>query len=602
MIRSRLFWKLFGTFVGLTLLSAFALGVLTYRWERQLLEQRAWQQLRQAVASSTSELGERLASEGEPGEIATIVDRLAEQSELRITAISRSGNIVADSLLGGDELQRHDNQKLRPEVAGALSNGKAESTRESRATGEPTLFFAQRVEHEGQKVGVVRAALPESQITGRLRVFAGALGIMTTAIAVVAALVTYIVVRRLVRPVVTLNDAARAIARGEYGHRVFVPGSDELATLARSFNNMSFALSKQVSDLRASDQRQATVLGGMVEGVVAVDRRQRVLFANAAAGRLFGFSPTQVQGRPLLELIRHHDLHGILQRVINRGTPGQLDMKWEGPSERQLAVQITPLPGQPSPGAVIVLHDNTELRRLETIRSEFMANVSHELKTPLSSIKAYCETLMDGAVDDLDNRMRFLARIAEQGDRLNDLIQDMLSLARIESEGQHVDLVPVCVDELALKCIDDHRALAEAKQIELTCGDGPALKVVADEEGLRVILNNLVDNAIKYTPVDGRVRVDWRSDGNGRVRLSVADNGAGIPRADLPRIFERFYRVDKARSRELGSTGLGLSIVKHLAQSFGGSAGVESTVGKGSTFWVDLPVSVSAGEQLTSAS
>ncbi len=590
MIRSRLFLKLFATFVGLTLLSALAIAVLTYGWERKLLEQRAWQQLRQAVASNADHFGEWLADDIDNQQLAELAARLAEQSDVRITVISNEGRVVADSAVVRGELSTLDNQRLRPEVAGALSNGESQATRQSLVIGEPMLYFAQRVDHAGAKVGVVRAALPQSQIIERLRVFAGALAIMTAAIAVVAALVTYVVVRRLVRPIVTLNEAAHGIAQGEYGHRVFVPGNDELGALARSFNNMSFALGKQVSELRASDQRQATVLGGMIEGVVAVDRRQRVLFANSAAGRLFGFSPLHVQGRPLIEVIRHHELHGMLQRAINQGTAGQLDMQWEGLDERQLAVQITPLPGQPSPGAVIVLHDNTELRRLETIRSEFMANVSHELKTPLSSIKAYCETLMDGAIDDLDNRMRFLQRIAEQGDRLNDLIQDMLSLARIESDLQHFELLPVSVDGLARKCVDDHRALAEAKRIELTTGDGVATKVVADEEGLRVILNNLVDNAIKYTPVDGKVRVDWKSNGSGLVRLSVADNGAGIPRADLPRIFERFYRVDKARSRELGSTGLGLSIVKHLAHSFGGSAGVESTVGKGSTFWVDLPV------------
>jgi two-component system phosphate regulon sensor histidine kinase PhoR len=218
-----------------------------------------------------------------------------------------------------------------------------------------------------------------------------------------------------------------------------------------------------------------------------------------------------------------------------------------------------------------------------------MANVSHELKTPLSSIKAYCETLINGAIDDREHRMTFLERIAEQGDRLNDLIQDMLKLARIESEQQQFELVRLSVPAMAAKCAKNYAALAEAKQIALEVADGPLLHVVADEEGLRVIIDNLVDNAVKYTPMGGRVHVGWEQTVTGSVRLSVTDNGPGIPRADLPRIFERFYRVDKARSRELGSTGLGLSIVKHLAQSFGGTSGVESTLGRGSTFWVELP-------------
>jgi two-component system, OmpR family, phosphate regulon sensor histidine kinase PhoR len=217
-----------------------------------------------------------------------------------------------------------------------------------------------------------------------------------------------------------------------------------------------------------------------------------------------------------------------------------------------------------------------------------MANVSHELKTPLSSIKAYCETLMNGAIDDHEHRHRFLARIDEQGDRLNDLIQDMLSLARIESAQQHFELVPLDIGKVTGACVDEYRARAETKQIQLRVKDSPYTRVIADDEGLRVIVSNLIDNAVKYTPEGGLVEVQWEPTGT-HVRLSVVDNGPGVSRADLPRIFERFYRVDKARSRELGSTGLGLSIVKHLAQSFHGTAGVESILGKGSTFWVDLP-------------
>jgi two-component system phosphate regulon sensor histidine kinase PhoR len=586
MIGSQLFWKLFGTFVGLTLLASLALSVLAYRWQYRLVEDRFWQQL--SRATELADEADRAGGLGGDGP-ATLVARVAALADSRISMIDLQGQLLADSAIDAKELANQGDESLRPEVQGALARGESRTVRLSLLTGEPTMFFARRMDRNGAPVGVVRAAVPRQQIAERLGVLAGVLATMSSAITLVAGLVTYVVVRRIVRPVVMLNEAARGVARGDYEQRVFVPGNDELAELARSFNFMSFELANQVSELRASDQRQATVLGGMVEGVVAVDNRQRVLFANAAAGRQFGFVPDDVQSRPLLEVIRHHLLHGMLQKAINESSPQQLDMQWDTPRERQLAVQITPLPGRPCPGAVIVLHDNTELRRLETIRSEFMANVSHELKTPLSSIKAYCETLINGAIDDREHRMTFLERIAEQGDRLNDLIQDMLKLARIESEQQQFELVRLSVPAMAAKCAKNYAALAEAKQIALEVADGPLLHVVADEEGLRVIIDNLVDNAVKYTPMGGRVHVGWEQTVTGSVRLSVTDNGPGIPRADLPRIFERFYRVDKARSRELGSTGLGLSIVKHLAQSFGGTSGVESTLGRGSTFWVELP-------------
>ena len=413
---------------------------------------------------------------------------------------------------------------------------------------------------------------------------------LVTVVLLVAGLVTYVVVRNIVVPLLTVGRAARAIASGEYGQRVPVRSDDELGSLARAFNQISMELGEQLTQLRDSDARQAAVLGGMVEGVVAVDDNQRVLFANTAAGKLFGFLPPSVEGRLLVEVIREHTLHETVTEVLKTRKPRAIEMHWQLDSPRVLAVQVTPLPSSVDVGAVIVMHDNTELRRLETIRQEFIANVSHELKTPLSSIMAYTETLQRGALDDREHREQFLGRIAEQGERLHNLIRDMLSLARIETAQQPFEIVPVEVTEIVGRCIDDYMPQATAKSIALAAGDqSPAVRVRGDEEGLRVICNNLIDNAIKYTPEGGRVDVAWHCD-NDRVRIEVSDTGPGIPRSAVGRVFERFYRVDKARSRELGSTGLGLSIVKHLAQSFGGTVGVESKLGSGSRFWVELPM------------
>ncbi len=398
-----------------------------------------------------------------------------------------------------------------------------------------------------------------------------------------------LVVRSLVGPLLTLGRAARAIAEGDYGHRVPVRSSDELGDLARSFNQVGQELGAHLTQLRDSDDRQAAVLGGMVEGVVAVDDSHRIMFANTAAGKMFGFLPPSAVGRPLLEIIREHTLDAAVSKVLSTRQPQAIELHWQIEAPRVLAVQVTPLPGSVDVGAVIVLHDNTELRRLETIRQEFIANVSHELKTPLSSIMAYTETLQRGALDDPEHREQFLSRIAEQGERLHNLIQDMLSLARIETAQQPFDIKPVDVSEVVRRCLDDYAPQAMAKSIALeTVGELPAARVRADEEGLRVICNNLIDNAVKYTPEGGRVSVGWHREDR-YVRIEVSDSGPGIPRSEVGRVFERFYRVDKARSRELGSTGLGLSIVKHLAQSFGGKVGVESQVGQGSRFWVQLP-------------
>jgi two-component system phosphate regulon sensor histidine kinase PhoR len=424
--------------------------------------------------------------------------------------------------------------------------------------------------------------------------------------------VSYWVVGLLVRPVTALNEAANAIAAGDYEHRVYAPNRDEFGVLAGTLNRMSAALGARMTQLSQTVARQSTALGGMIEGVIAVDARQRIVLANTAAGRQYNFRPAEVEGRPLLEVIRNHALHAAVTTALTTGESQRIETQRIGTPKVYVDIHVQPLPGEPCPGVVLVIHDTTELRRLESIRRDFVANVSHELKTPLSSIKAYTETLQTGA--DPETTQRFLGRIEEQANRLHYLILDMLTLARVESDHQPFEIVSVDVSEVAGACVEAQRQAAEAKRILLTTqcngqADGGACRARADREGLREILDNLVNNAVKYTPDGGSVTIAWRvedrgarsegqngddsssnSSSHGICVLTVTDTGIGIKPADQEHVFERFYRVDKARSRELGGTGLGLSIVKHLAQSFGGRVAVESTPGQGSTFTVELPV------------
>ncbi len=348
-------------------------------------------------------------------------------------------------------------------------------------------------------------------------------------------------------------------------------------------------LGREVDQLRV-------VLGGMTEGVIAIDARRRLLFANRSADLLLGLGP-QAVGRLVPELIRSPPFQEAVDQALAaaetyRGEivlPSREVMPRSIP--RALAVHGSKLPGPPPGGAVLVFHDVTELRRLERMRQDFVANVSHELKTPLASIKAYTETLLDWALHDEAVNVRFLNRIEEQADRLDQLIQDLLSLARLESGHEVFRHEPLEVSAVVEACIETHRGRAEAKGLDLRLDLGPVdatTLVVADEEAVRQILDNLVDNAIKYTPEGGTIRVACGLAADS-VSLAVVDSGIGIPRDDLPRIFERFYRVDKARSREMGGTGLGLSIVKHLIQSIGGQIAVESRVGEGTRFTLDLP-------------
>ena len=409
-----------------------------------------------------------------------------------------------------------------------------------------------------------------------------------------AAFVTW----RWSRALAGVANGLEALRLGRKFHvvRSVIPGP--VGRLVRAFNVVATEVQTRTDRLERDRQQMTVVLEAMAEAVIAVDTRHRLLFANAGANRLFGLDAGSV-GRLLEELIRSPQVQKSIEATLQLRNPtpyqGELSLPGRDPSTRgqarSLSVRGTPLPGDPTPGAVLVFHDVTDLRRLERMRQDFVANASHELKTPLASIKAYTETLLDWALHDETVNVRFLERIDEQVERLNQLILDLLSLARLESGQEFFDHQPLSLVVVLESCVESHRDRAMTKNLALEFDpgdlDGNCL-VLADEEAVRQIADNLIDNAIKYTHENGSVRVGCRMQ-RGMIAFEVADTGIGIPRDDLPRIFERFYRVDKARSRELGGTGLGLSIVKHLVQSIGGQLEVTSRVGSGSKFTVLFP-------------
>jgi two-component system phosphate regulon sensor histidine kinase PhoR len=395
----------------------------------------------------------------------------------------------------------------------------------------------------------------------------------------------------------SLEEATRAIARGAPISRLPTLRSEELRPLGTTLERVASEVRSRESRLREALDRIDTVLSGMLEGVIAVDRDETILLANAAAGRLLGFDHSQAERYTLLELARVHKLRKVVQTVLAQRNPARAEIAWQGPPARELEVHAMPLPGDPCSGVILVIDDITQLRRLEGVRQQFLANVSHELKTPLSSIKAYTETLLGGAAEDPQHCQRFLQRISEQAERLDVLIRDMLSLAQIESGQVTLELGAVSLASVARRCLADYEPVAAAKQIELRCEfESPGPTLHADVEATREILANLIDNAIKYTPGQGSVTVHCQTDG-GFAQLAVKDTGPGIPAEHLERLFERFYRVDRARSRELGGTGLGLSIVKHLTQAMGGTVQVASTIGQGSVFTVRLPLAKGTDDQ-----
>ncbi len=400
------------------------------------------------------------------------------------------------------------------------------------------------------------------------------------------AVLLYWSIRNVITPIAAIADAAQAMARGSYDHQIAASDFDEgaISALGQALNSMSGELAQRLNAIAQDRMRLETVLAATLEGVIALDRDGKVTLMNQAAQRLLNVAPGSSVGRPLSDTCRNLGLVTLAREAVRENQLRTVEIKESG---KTLEVYATPLGS--GTGVVLVVHDVTEVRRLESVRRDFVANVSHELKTPLTSIRAYLETLLEGdGLNDPENNVRFLKKIELHANRLTALITDLLSLSKIESGDAFSQRQRISLSEMVLGSHQRLAPNAELKNIELRLQIGTEpLYVLGDAEAFHQIFDNLIDNAIKYTESGGRVEVSLeRTDG--RIRANVSDTGMGIPQEDLPRVFERFYRVDKARSRELGGTGLGLSIVKHLVQALDGEIHVESEVGKGSKFSVSF--------------
>jgi two-component system phosphate regulon sensor histidine kinase PhoR len=361
---------------------------------------------------------------------------------------------------------------------------------------------------------------------------------------------------------------------------------------------MAGRLREKLDDVAREQAKATAILDGMIEGVIAVDAHEALLLMNEPARRMFGVGPGRAEGKPFQEIVRNAELHEIFRRGhgAGRDAASQHELRLLHPVERTLRVNVVPLAlGDNSTGVVMVAHDMTELRRLEQVRTEFVANVSHELRTPLTAIQGYLETLLGSGLEDHANARRFIEIAFRHTERLGRLLNDLTDLSNIELGRVTLRLGPVVLRDAVESTFALVQGRAAAGGVALVVEiDPPVLSVHADHDRLAQILINLVDNAVKYTPAGGRVTVRARRLPDGRAEVEVRDTGVGIPRADLPRITERFYRVDKARSRELGGTGLGLAIVKHLVLAHGGDLAIESELGEGTTVRVALPTSETA--------
>ncbi len=589
MRRGRFVWKLYTGYAAVILLICLLQWLLVAR----LLIRGSHEAAAREVAHVADLLAE-LARDALAGDAAAValdvrLRRLGDSTGLRYTVTDACGRALADSHLVAASM---DSLRERQEVRAAAQSGHGEFLRRPNGGGQLLLFHARSVDVGQRRLGFVRVGSPlydEHDGLSDLRWILACSAVLGMAVALVSGL---LLARRVTDPIKSMTARARTIAAGGYHQRIAVSGRDETARLGEALNAMTDQLESRLRSLQEEKGKLQAILSSMVEGVLAVDRRECLLHLNQTAAAILRIEVEDGIGRPFLEVCRSVGMDQTLRDALAGQGPRHAELDLSG-AHRSRCVQvhadaIRDAAGAVT-GAVAVLHDITDLRELEKVRQDFVANVSHELKTPLTAILGITETLAGDAAMPVGTRMRFLERMIVQGRRLEQLVRDLLTLSRLESVDIGSDMGAVDLVAIAGRCCRTFADEAERKRIALeltTAAD--EVRVHGDGESLQQAVDNLINNAIRYTPAGGKVEVTVSCDG-AMALVSVSDTGIGIAKVDRERIFERFYRVDKARSRELGGTGLGLSIVKHVARGHRGSVTVDSVLGKGSCFTLSLP-------------
>lgn len=591
MLRSGLFWKLYAILVALVILVAGLAGVLvSIRIQAESLAeierslQARAQLLEEIVASSLTAQGS--------DDIQARIQSLGDQLGTRLTVLGKDGRVLADSQ---EQPRNMSNHGSRPEVLAARSQGSGSSVRLSDTLGTEMMYFALPVFANGQLTGYVRTALSTASVDLRLEglryLVMGTAGLA----AVVALIIGFFLTRSVIRPLSEMTAVAESIASGNYDWQLpDTSRKDEIGKFESALSQMALSSRNRMEKIIANRNELAAILGGMVEGVVAVDVEQSILHMNSVSGGMLGASPEESLGKKIWDVTKVKEVADVLTDVLKGGTEIKRKLRITGtPRDEVIEMHSSPLldgDGKVT-GAIVVLHDVTELHRLENVRKDFVGNVSHELKTPITAVRALAETLMDDSEMDSAVRKRFLGKIREQSFRLSSIVTDLLTLSRLESEGGAIQFSELDLRETVRASVKALQSTGEGRgvQVESDLRDAP-IQILGDEEALGQMVTNLLDNALKYTPEGGRVWVQLRAEGQWAF-VEVHDTGIGIEPAEQERIFERFYRVDKARSRELGGTGLGLSIVKHIARTHKGDVTVESSLGAGSSFIIRLPLS-----------
>lgn len=592
--RSRILWKIYAVFVVIIVIAAVIVSVVV----SGVVEERTLADVRSALDVRTqmlSRLSRPLLESGRVADGEGLIKTLGRETRTRFTVIAATGLVLADS---DKDPHLMNNHRTRPEVQASLYHTFGVATRYSDTLKTRMMYLARSVRVEGKLSGYVRAALPLTLINQRVsdsrRMIIFGIGIIT----ILTLILGFFLARHFIKPLLQMTKMAEAMAAGDFSLSLKSKRRDEIGRLMQAFNLMSVKSRARIETIDSDRSKMNAILTGMREGVVAVDRDELVIHINQAAATMLQIDAAVAIGKPVWEITRLQELCSILNDASRRGCEIKRSMNISygisGQVVEMHAVPLTNGENETENGAMVVLLDISELRRLETIRRDFVSNASHELKTPITAIRALVDTLIDDSEQMSEAiRLSFLDKIAKQTLRLSAIVVDLLALSRFESQPEPVVLNEmVNLRTVVSDSIKDLMSLADEKGITLElCESDAELKILSDVEYIAQAITNILDNAIKYTPAGGRVTVSLQSVAGAAV-ISVVDTGIGIEPQDKERIFERFYRVDKARSRELGGTGLGLAIVRHIVLAHQGRIEVDSRPGNGTTFRIILPLNV----------
>ena len=588
-MRLNLFWKFSFAFLALLVSVLLSVDFFAERALRSDYQRTGFEKLA-AIARIAQARPPQWTpvSPGQTENLAPLRDWVAQMaaSGARITVIAPDGRVLADSQSDAQTMENHAN---RPEILEAMAKGDGRSIRHSVTIQRDLLYYAVRQDVSGGPSTFLRFALPLETVDEVLSSFRRRLVLASFFILLIAGGVSLLLSRSFTGRVERLKDFSRRVAEGDFRPLPRDGSGDAVEALGISLNRTAARLDRTIQTLTEERNLSSAILGSMVEGVAVVSGSERLVFANPGFAEILGLDVPPTSGSALVEIVRQTELLEAVRKVLAGEPRVQSEIVTGTLRQHHFAITVAAVRAGDTSGAVVVLHDITELRKLERVRRDFVANVSHEFRTPLTAIQGFAETLLAGAIDDSQNRTRFLEIILEHSRRLARLTEDLLMLSKMDAERLELEIRRLGVSQLIESCLETAQRRGTEKDLRISVNLPQNLPDIAgDRRRLAEVLQNLLDNAIQYTLPGGQIIVRAES-AEKEIILTVSDTGIGIPKADQPRIFERFYRVDVARSREAGGTGLGLAIAKHLVEVHGGRLWVDSEIGQGSQFHFSVP-------------